>query len=79
LQRASVSEARNQIEAYLALYYCQPVGSKSAHSLPKRLRHWVNAFFCHADTWQMIIRRLAAQSDAVIGSIFGVQPQMGEP
>jgi len=30
------------------------------------LRYRVNEFFCHADTWQMTMRELAARSDAVL-------------
>ncbi len=38
-------------------------------------RHRVNEFFCHADTWQPTMRRLAARSDAVVMDLRSFSPE----
>jgi hypothetical protein len=37
-------------------------------------RHRVNDFFCHVDTWQMTMRRLAARSDVVLMDLRSFSP-----
>jgi hypothetical protein len=37
-------------------------------------RHRVNDFFCHMDTWQITMRRLAARSDAVLMDLRSFSP-----
>ncbi|ATE61915.1 hypothetical protein [Thauera sinica] len=37
-------------------------------------RHRVNEFFCHADTWQAAMRRLAATADAVLMDLRSFSP-----
>ncbi|MBN8442120.1 MAG: hypothetical protein J0M28_10540 [Thauera sp.] len=37
-------------------------------------RHRVNEFFCHADTWQPAMRRLAASADAVLMDLRSFSP-----
>jgi hypothetical protein len=39
------------------------------------LRYRVNEFFCHADTWQMTMRELAARADAVLMDLRSFAPQ----
>ncbi len=38
-------------------------------------RHRVNEFFCYDDTWRMVLRRLAASSDAVLMDLRGFSAQ----
>ncbi|MCB1741303.1 MAG: hypothetical protein KDK91_13090, partial [Gammaproteobacteria bacterium] len=37
-------------------------------------RYRINEFFCHGDTWQMTMERLAASSDAVVMDLRGFSP-----
>jgi hypothetical protein len=37
-------------------------------------RFRVSSFFCHADTWQMVLRRLARESDLVLMDLRGFTP-----
>ena len=37
-------------------------------------RHRVNEFFCHADTWQMTMTQLAAQTNAVLMDLRSFSP-----
>ena len=38
-------------------------------------RFRVNDFFCHEDTWQMVLSRLVSESDAVLMDLRGFSPQ----
>jgi hypothetical protein len=38
-------------------------------------RYRVNDFFCHEDTWQMVLSRLVDESDAVLMDLRGFSPQ----
>jgi hypothetical protein len=38
-------------------------------------RYRVDDFFCHDDTWQMVLKRLSRESDAVLMDLRGLKPE----